>query len=187
MAYLTFALAPPGRRHWLWLGLLLAASLGFTLGFVCAVPFAAFGAIAALTLDRRDALLVTIALWLLNQIIGFTVLHYPWEGMTFTWGAILGVVALLSTAAALTVTQRRWGAAPAVSVSFVAAFAVYEGSLYLVSATVMGGTEDFTGTLVARITAINAVSFVGLLTVALLMAATRAAPRARLRRAPGAI
>src|ERR1700729_4280882 len=121
MPYLISAFAAPGWRHWLWLALLLAASVGFTLGFACAVPFAAFGAIAALTLTRRDALLLTVALWLVNQSIGFTILHYPWDGLTLIWGAILGVVAVLSTAAAQAVIGRREMIAAAL-VTFTAAF-----------------------------------------------------------------
>jgi hypothetical protein len=159
-----------GWRQWLWLALLLAASVGFTLGFACAVPFAAFGAIAALTLHRRDALLLTVALWLLNQIIGFTILQYPWDGMTLTWGIVLGGVAVLSTAAAQAVIRGRSGV-PAWLTSFAAAFIVYEGSLYLVSAGALGGTEDFTAEIVDRILAINAAAFAGLLAASLLITA----------------
>jgi hypothetical protein len=168
MPYLTSAFAA-GWRHHLWLSLLIAASVGFTFGFACAVPFAAFGAIAALSLPRRDALLLTLALWLVNQVIGFTILHYPWDEMTFAWSVILGAVAVLSTAAAQAVTGR---CAPftAVLAAFVAAFAVYEGSLYLVSALAMGGTEDFTLAIIARILAINAAAFAGLLAAGLLIA-----------------
>jgi hypothetical protein len=170
MSYLTSALAQPGWRHRLWLGSLLAASLGLTLGFACAVPFAAFGAVAALTLRRRDALLVTVALWLLNQIIGFTVLHYPWDAMTLAWGAILGIVALLSTAAALTAIGGRRVTVVTGVTSFAAAFAVYEGSLYLVSAVAMGVTEDFAAATVLQILEINAAAFAGLLAVGWLIA-----------------
>jgi hypothetical protein len=170
MSYLTSALAQPGWRHWLWLGALLAASLGFTFGFACAVPFAAFGAVAALTLGRRDAVLITVALWLLNQIIGFTVLHYPWDAMTLAWGAILGIVALLSTAAALTAIGGRRVNLVAMLTSFAAAFAVYEGSLYLVSAVAMGGTEDFGAATVLQILEINVAAFAGLLAVGWLIA-----------------
>src|SRR5579862_9091601 len=99
MPYLTSAFAI-GWRHHLWLALLIATSVGFTLGFACAVPFAAFGAIAALSLPRRDALLLTLAIWLINQIIGFGILHYPTDAMTLIWGAILAVIAVLSTMAA---------------------------------------------------------------------------------------
>jgi hypothetical protein len=169
MHYPGSAFTSPGWRR-PWLALLVAASVAFTLGFACAVPFAAFGAIAALTLPRRDALLLTLALWFVNQVIGVTILHYPWDGMTFTWGVILGVVAVLSTAAAQAVTGRRAPVTAALA-AFVAAFVVYEGSLYLVSALAFGGTEDFTAAIVARILAINAAAFAGLLAASLLIAA----------------
>ena len=169
MPNLTSAFAT-GWRHHLWLAVLIAASLAFTFGFACAVPFAAFGAIAAMTLPRRDALLVTIALWLVNQIIGFGFLHYPWDGTTLAWGAILGGIAVLSTAAAQA-TMRGQGTAVTAVASFAAAFAVYEGGLYLISATVMGGTEDFTAAIVVRILEINAAAFVALAAAALLAAA----------------
>jgi hypothetical protein len=170
MQYLGSAFTPPGWRYRLWLALLVAASIAFTLGFACAVPFAAFGASAALTLPQRDALLLTVALWLVNQVIGFTVLHYPWDGMTFIWGAVLGVVAVLSTAAAQTVTRGRSVIAASLA-GFAAAFVVYEGSLYLVSALALGGTEAFTAAIVLRIFAINAAAFAALLAASLLIAA----------------
>jgi hypothetical protein len=169
MPYLNAIFARPGGPHWVWAALLLAASLGFTFGFACAVPFAAFGAITAATLSRRDALLLTVALWLLNQIIGFTVLHYPWDGMTFAWGAVLGVIALLATAAAQAVIGGRPAVVAALA-SFAAAFVVYEGSLFLVSAAAMGGTEDFTAAIIARILEINMAGFAALLAAAFLLA-----------------
>jgi hypothetical protein len=169
MPYLRSAFAA-GWRHHLWLALLIAASVGFTLGFACAVPFAAFGAIAALSLPRRDALLLTLALWFINQVIGFTILHYPWDGMTLAWGVILGVVAVLSTAAAQAAASRRGPALTALA-AFAAAFVIYEGSLYRVSAVAMGGTEDFTAAIVARILEINAAGYAGLLAAGFLIAA----------------
>ena len=175
MQYLNSASAQSGWRHWLWLALLVAASLAFTLGFACAVPFAAFGAIAALTLPRKDALLLTLGLWLVNQVVGFTVLHYPWDGMTLVWGAALGVVALLSTAAAQAVVGSR-GVIAASLAGFTAAFVAYEGSLFIVSAAALGGTEDYTPAIVGRILAINAAAFAALLAASLLTAAARRAP-----------
>jgi hypothetical protein len=169
MPYLTSAFST-GWRHHLWLALLIAASLAFTFGFACAVPFAAFGAVAAMTLRQRDALLLTLALWLVNQVVGFTVLHYPWDGMTLAWGAILGGIALMSTAAAQA-TIRRQGVVLTAIASFAAAFVVYEGGLYLISATIMGGTEDFVAAIVIRILEINAAGFAALLAAALLVAA----------------
>jgi hypothetical protein len=171
------AVTAPAWRRGLWLALLLGASVALTLGFACAVPFAAFGAIAVLTLPRRDALLLTVALWLINQVIGFTILHYPWDGLTLTWGGVLGCVAVLTTASAQAVIRERGLVAAAVA-SFATGFVVYEGSLYLVSAVALGGTEDFTLPIIIRILEINAASFAALLAVALLVAAV--APRLRM-------
>jgi hypothetical protein len=156
---------PAAWRHALWLALLVVASVAFSLGFACAVPFAAFGAVAALTLSRRDALLLIGAVWLANQIVGFTVLSYPWDASTLTWGVVLGIVAILTTLAAQAIARRLQGrGAAAVSLAaFVGAFIVYEGGLYLVSATLLGGTEDFTPTIITRILAINAAAFAALL------------------------
>jgi hypothetical protein len=156
-----------GWRQALWLALLVAASVAFALGFACAVPFAALGAAAALTLPRRDALLLVVACWLANQLVGFTILSYPWTADTVVWGVVLGLVSLLATAASQFLVRRLDGrGAVIVSLaSFLGAFAVYEGGLFVVSATLLGGTEDFTAAIVARIVEINAAAFAGLLVV----------------------
>jgi hypothetical protein len=161
-------IVPTAGAEWrllLWLAILVGAGCAFSLGFACAVPLAAFGAIAALTLDARHAVLLTLTVWAVNQAIGYTVLHYPTDATTLVWGGILGAVAVLSTVApfALVRLMRRRGLdALAVPASFVCAFAVYEGGLYLVSATLMGGTELYTQAIVWRVLAINLVAFAGL-------------------------
>ena len=156
---------PAGWRHAAWLAVLIATSVAFSLGFACAVPFAAFGAATALTLNTRDALLLTVAMWLANQLVGFTLLAYPWDAGTFTWGAVLGVVAVLSTVAARSASARLMGAPWSLNVlaAFAAAFIAYEGGLYLVSAAWLGGTEDFTAGIVADIAGLSALAFLGLL------------------------
>ena len=175
---------PDMPRHMLWLTVLVAASVAFTIGFTCAVPFAAFAAATALTLDTRDALLLTIALWLANQIVGFGLLGYPWEGTTLLWGAVLGIVALLSTAAARLASARLAGASYGAILigSFAAAFIVYEGGLYLVSAAWLGGTEDYAPSIIAYIAGLNTLAFVGLLILERLgrMLGLAAAPAVRI-------
>jgi hypothetical protein len=157
--------APDLPRHILWLTVLVAASVAFTFGFACAVPFAAFAAATALTLDTRDALLLTVALWLANQIVGFAFLGYPWDGMTLLWGGVLGAVALLATAVARLASTRLAGASYSAILiaSFAAAFIAYEGGLYLVAAAWLGGTEDFAPSIVAYIAGLNVLAFIGLL------------------------
>jgi hypothetical protein len=160
--------APSGPRDWrhpLWLGLLVAASVVFSLGLACAVPLAAFAAAAALSLSRRDALRLILLVWLANQLVGFTVLHYPWTASTFTWGVVLGAVAILATLASQWIAGRLVNARGAftVTTTFLIAFAVYEAALFAVSATLLGGTEIYTAAIQGRIFAINAAAFVGLL------------------------
>jgi hypothetical protein len=145
--------------------LIIVATVAFTLGFACEVPLAALGAVAALRLSRRDALMLIGAVWLANQIVGFAVLCYPWTAETLAWSAILGVVAVLTTMAAQQAAQRLAGTGQIVAScgAFVAAFAVYEGALFMASVSAMGGTEDFAPALVGEILTINAAAFVGLL------------------------
>jgi len=155
---------PSSWRHALWLALLVAASVAFSLGFACAVPFAAFGATAALTLERRDALVLVGAVWLANQLVGFGFLDYPWTGDSFVWGMVLGAVAILCTLAARSAADRleRRDTIVAALAAFAAAFIVYEGGLFLVSATLVGGIEAFAPATVVRILEINAAGFIGL-------------------------
>ena len=152
-------------RYATWLALLVAASAAFTLGFACAVPFAAFGAATALTLPRRGALLVALAVWLANQAIGFAILGYPWNGECLTWAAIFGGVSILTTLAPLYLANQWRGLTPVflAALAFMAAFGVYEGGLYIISATVMGGVEIYTPVTVLRIFEINSAAFAGLL------------------------
>jgi hypothetical protein len=156
---------PVAWRHLLWLTLLVAASIAFSLGFACAVPLAAFAAAAALTLSRADALFLILLVWFANQLVGFSVLGYPWDTSTIAWGAVLGAVAILSTLISQWTAARLTEASRAVgyTVTFLVAFAVYEAALFVVSATLLGGTEIFTGEIQGRILAINAAAFVGLL------------------------
>ncbi|MBV8651183.1 MAG: hypothetical protein JO255_06925 [Alphaproteobacteria bacterium] len=149
----------------LWLALLVAASIATSLGFACAVPLAAFAAAAALTLSRRDAVLLVGAVWLANQIVGFAFLDYPWTANCIEWGVALGAIALLSTVAARGAALRLEGMGPVAApvASFLAAFVVYEGALFVVAATLLGGIEDFTPAIIGRIFAINAIAMAALL------------------------
>jgi hypothetical protein len=167
----TFMMSSDGRRH-LWLVLLIAASVATSLGFACAVPLAAFAAAAALTLSQRDRLFLVGAVWLANQIVGFAFLDYPRDANTIAWGVALGVVALLSTVVAHGLARRLTGmSAMAVPVvTFLAAFLVYEGAVF-VFALMLGGTEDFTPAIIGQIFAINAIAMAALLVANRLAAA----------------
>lgn len=158
-------LASAWRRP-LWIAVLVVASGVFSLGFACAVPLAAFAAIAALTLSRRDAFALVGAVWLANQIAGFAVHHYPVTVSTLAWGAGLGAVALLSTLAAQWVKDHlAQSHMVAVIAAFLAAFAVYEGSLFAISRALASGVPDYAPSIVWRIFAINTAAFAALFPV----------------------
>ena len=152
-------------RHHLWLALLVAGSVAFSLGFACATPLAAFGAVAALTLPRREYLVLIGAVWFANQVVGFGFLHYPWTANTLAWGVALGAVALLAAVAARATAYRLETAVSIVAGlgAFAAAFAAFQLLLYVVAAAALGGVEDFTASIILRMFEINAVAFVGLM------------------------
>jgi hypothetical protein len=162
-----------GWGHQLWLALLVAASAAFSFVFACATPFAAFSAAAALTLSRRDALRLTVAVWLANQVLGYAVLKYPWTANSFAWGAVLGAAAILTTVAArgvaLRLAERSYGVLALATL--LAAFMVYEGVLFAVAVALLGGTESFTLPIVGRIFSVNSVALVGLYSLHLVGAA----------------
>jgi hypothetical protein len=154
-----------GWRHHLWLILLVAASVAFSLGFACATPLAAFSAAAALSLDRRYSLLLTLAVWFANQFVGFTLLRYPWTSNSLGWGLALGIAAILATLAAHWAKRLFKGTTWIADyvAAFLAAFAIFEGVLFVVGLLLLGGMEDFAPGIVGRIFAINSAAFLGLL------------------------
>jgi hypothetical protein len=153
------------RRRPLWIGSLAFFGAVLSLGFACAAPLAAFAAIGALTLRRRDALVVIAAVWLVNQFIGFAILHYPLERGALAWGGALGAAAFGATLAA------RWGSGCLsqsdrfirAGAAFMAAFAAYEGILFAISAMSATGLSNFAPAVVLRIFVINSTTFVALL------------------------
>jgi hypothetical protein len=156
---------PAARLHLLWPALLVIAGFAFSLGFACAMPFAAFAAAAALTLSRRDALPVMLAVWSANQLVGFALLGYPWTASTLAWGVAMGVAVVLATMAGQWSYGRSVDALRVVgfTVTFLVAFAVYELGLFAVAILLLGGSEDFTWDILTRIFAINAAACAGLL------------------------
>ncbi|MGH6800613.1 MAG: hypothetical protein ACRECZ_04200, partial [Methylocella sp.] len=162
----SFALSTDWRRPF-WIALLAAASVAFTLGFACATPLAAFAAMATLSMPRKDALLLIGLVWLANQTVGFSVLHYPWTADSLAWGAGLGIVALLSALGAEFGAKRfiALNGILASTVAFLSAFGVYEGLLFIASTIFQSGVGDYKAAIVGRIFAINAVAFIALLAV----------------------
>lgn len=153
---------PSQTRRILWLAALVGASVAFSFGFSCATPLAAFAAISAMTLSRRDALLFAGAVWLANQLVGFTFLNYPTDATTLAWGAALGAITLVSTEIVGLVTRRQNGLVGTVA-AYLLAFGLYQGGILGVSFALNSGFEAFAPEIVAQVFALNAVAFAGLL------------------------
>jgi hypothetical protein len=156
------------------IALMIAASAALSFSFACALPLAAFATVAAMGLAPAVAIGAVLAVWLVNQVIGFACLGYATDASTFAWGAALGVIALLSFGAAATVLARVRGVAGA-GLAFLAAFVTYEGAVYAGCLVSNCGVSDFTSANVTRIFLINAAAFGAL--IAIRAVALRAAPK----------
>ncbi len=156
-------LTPRGRTATL-AALLVAASVPLTLGFACGLPLAAFATMSAMLLGPAAAVGSILAVWLVNQFVGFAWLGYPMDAGAFAWGAGLGFIALLSLATASAVLAHARGAA-GVGLAFMAAFVVYEGAVYAGCLATRTDVSDFSLASIARILLINVAALGALLAV----------------------
>lgn len=150
-------------RSLVWLALLVALSIGLSLGLACALPLAAFAALAGLTMEKRTAILLVLAIVLANQGVGLVVLHYPPGSLP--WGAAFALVGVLGVLAAGWTRERMAWAAPTavLACAFLAAFAAYEGGLFLITlASSPADLAPYAAPIVLRILFINAAVFAGL-------------------------
>lgn len=121
------ALSPWPRS--LWISSLILVGVLLTPEFHCGFPLAAFAAIGALTLDRRDALLPCGGVWLANQALAYGSMHHHMSATAGAWGVAMGAFTLLACEAAGHVARRMNGLLGA-CVAFAAAFVVYKLSIF---------------------------------------------------------
>lgn len=172
-------------RTGIWTGLIAGLSIIGSLVFACAAPFAAIGALAASTMNREQGLMLVIAAWLSNQIVGYGILGYPQNTESFAWGAAIGLAAILAFMGARAATAFAGTRPFGLAAAFLAAFAIYELALYLTGTVIFASEDAFSVAVVARILEINLVSFVGLLGLHRLAVAAALLPIA-VKPAPGA-
>jgi hypothetical protein len=150
-------------RNFLWFAVLAVASVLFSLHFACATPFAAFAALAAVTLNRRDTALLMVTVWFVNQVVGYFVLNYPQTANSYLWGLGLGFAGIFT---ALIVERAAARCKPSNLVehmlaAFFLSFFVWQGILFAI-ALLLGGTQDFTAAILSRSLALNGLAFLGL-------------------------
>lgn len=161
-----------------WMVFLVAVAVLFSFALACGMPFAALGALAALTLAPRDALWLAGLGWLANQVIGFGFLGYPLDAMTFAWGIALGASAVAAATAALWAMSRAALPALRLAIAFLAAWAGQQATVFAASLFLGGTASAFAPGVVWFIFWTNALAFVLLLTVQMIGA------RAGLARTP---
>jgi hypothetical protein len=150
------------RVQWPWVVLLIAMAALSSVTFECVTPFAAFAVLTAATMSLPRALAAMAAVWLVNQALGYLALAYPLDASSLMWGGAIGIAALAAAAAvsAIVAAMRapRWSR---LVVGFVAAVIVYEVLLFLV-ALVLGGAENFSPGIVAKVALSNAAWLAGI-------------------------
>jgi hypothetical protein len=146
--------------------LLTAACALASFAFACAAPFAAFAVVAAAMLTSGPALLVVTGAWLVNQGIGFCLLHYPLDTNTILWGFVIGLAALVATQVSnivLRVLQQR-GTSVALAFALLGAYCAYE--IVLFAATpFLGGAGNFALAIFVRLGLLSALWLIGLVAV----------------------
>ncbi|HEY7991800.1 MAG TPA: hypothetical protein VID77_10455 [Stellaceae bacterium] len=158
---LTELFARKTRTDWGWTALLVATALASCITFECVTPFAAFAVLMAATMSLPRALATMVAVWLINQALGFLALGYPLDGVTLAWGAAIGVAALAATiAAGRMMAMARLSPVASVIAGFVVAFVVYEAVLIMAS-LVLGSIQNFTPDIVAKLALSDACWLVG--------------------------
>jgi len=141
----------------LWLGLLTAAGIGSSLFLACVTPFAAIATLAALNLRRLEGVAVVLTVWLATQAIGFGLLGYPRTLNCLAWGLAIGLSGLLGFAAARALSSSQ-PVRLAVSLPFVASFAVYELGLDVAGAFLGTEAGAFSFAVVKQVFLINLVA-----------------------------
>lgn len=176
-------------RHQVWLALLVVAISAFSFVYACAPPFVAFSVLAAMTLSRRDAIRTTVALWLVNQAVGYFILGYPRTVNSFTWGLIMGVAAVMATllAGQIVARLRSAGGLTRALVALSGTFVTYEVVLYAIAVAGLGGTGSFALPIVGRILVVNVIALAGLYALYRVGAAVGMSSRMAMREATASV
>ncbi len=165
---------PPQSGTVAWAGTLAAAAVLGTLATACMMPFVGMAVAAAATMPRARAAATVAMAWAANQLLGFALLGYPPTALAISWGAALGLAALLATLVGAAVLGRTRHTPTGLVLAFVIAFASYELGLFGF-AQLAGGAGTFTRDIVLRILGNDAGWYAVLLAIRAVLG--RTAPR----------
>jgi hypothetical protein len=159
---MTNAATGPANTTLLWSAILGITAIVGSYGLACVFPFAALAALAAVTLPTRQAVTLLGAVWLTNQIVGFTLLSYPHDGQAVVWGAIIGAAALLALGAAKVAFGKETKLVSLRSVAALAASIIAYQAVMFVGAAGLDGFASSTPEIVATVARNDALWFAGL-------------------------
>ncbi len=153
------------ERRLLWIGFLAVATLLATGALACAIPFAALAALAALDTKHNDGVWLVGAVWLANQVYGFTVLGYPMEGQAIAWGVLMGVGAIAAyyAARAAVVAMSPYGFVATLLAALPTAFLVYEAALFVGTLVLPRGEGAFNYDVLVYVSVLEVSAFIVLL------------------------
>lgn len=141
-----------------------------SLALACIFPFAAFAALAALTMKPRAGIALIAAVWAVNQATGFFLLSFPWDGQAIGHGiAILAATLLGFGAAKFLVSKLQTGVVGRSLAALASAFAIYQIALRAY-ASVGGGAENFSAEIISAVALNDALWFAGLMALNILLA-----------------
>lgn len=153
----------------IWPASLATATVLGSLALACVFPFAAFAALAALTMGRRSSAVLIGTAWAANQAVGFFLLSFPWDAQAVGHGiAILGTTLIACEVARF--AAGRAGPSPVLraAVALIAAFATYQ-LLLRGYASFGGGAENFSAEIIALVARNDVLWFAGLLALRFLL------------------
>jgi hypothetical protein len=141
----------------IWAAVLTLAVILGSLALSCVAPLSALAVALSATLELRASLGVMTLVWFVNQVIGFTLFHFPQTADTIGRGLASGLAALLIVVVARAITRRAssWSGWLRLCVALVATIAVYEVALFA-AAMILGGRDMFTLPIVSQVALINA-------------------------------
>jgi hypothetical protein len=147
---------PSLLASFLWTVILAAAVVAGSFALSCTTPFAALAVALAATIGLRASLATIGFVWAVNQVVGFTLFHFPWTLSAIGQGAAILASALLGAATAHAILFRR--SLVRLGLALVFSFVVYETTLWL-----LVGGETFTSQIVLQLALINGAWFAGLI------------------------
>lgn len=141
-------------RSRLWQFLLIA--IGSTSSIIYPhVPLVGFAAISGVTLNRKQAIISSTIIWLVNQFSGFTLRQYPQTLESFTWGVVMGLGTLLVTIIATIkpkfIGEKIWRYYLWLTASLVIGYVLFEGIILLTATLIVGDGHGLTVGILGKI------------------------------------